>query len=317
MKEPISLISQPVFLVGAERSGTTLLRLMLDHHPQIAFNSEFEYAVDYFPNNKVPSLQEYYEYLETNRIFQSSDFSIDKSLNYTQLINSFLVQKRDRAGKSLVGATVHHHFDRLLQIWPDARFIHILRDGRDVSRSCMGMNWAGNVWTGIERWIEAEQLWSEVKKTISPDRYIEVRYETLIAEPVKTLTHLCNFLSMEYNPAMLSYPETTTYNLPNAKLLWQWKRKLSEREIQLIEAKIDNMLVERGYELSELPSLTVNSVMNLVLKLQSKLSVVYGRIRTYGLTLIILGFLSRHLRLEYWQKHTQLKFNDIDTAGLK
>ncbi len=317
MAQHISLISNPIFLVGAERSGTTLLRLMLDHHPQIAFQSEFEYAVDYFREHNFPVLNEYYKCLETNRLFQSSDFSIDFSLDYPQLINSFLVQKRDRAGKAFVGATVHRHFDRLLQIWSDARFIHIIRDGRDVTRSCIGMKWAGNVWTGIDRWIEAEQLWSQLKATISPEQYTEVHYETLIAEPVKTLTHLCNFIGTSYDPAMLSYAQTTTYDLPNAKLLWQWKRKLSEREIQLVEAKIGDMLVERGYELSGLPSLTINSVTKQMLRLHNKLSVVQGRISTYGLPLIMSSVLSRHFDLKQWEKHVQLKCNDIDAARLK
>ncbi len=317
MKEHISLISEPVFLVGAERSGTTLLRLMLDHHPQIAFHSEFEYAVDYFQGNNWPQLDEYYECLEIDRLFQSSDFVIDVSLSYPQLVNSFLVQKRDRAGKSLVGATVHRHFDRLLRIWPDARFIHIVRDGRDVARSCMSMNWAGNVWTGLDRWIETEKLWSQLKETISPERYTEVHYETLIAEPVATLTHLCNFIDTSYDPAMLSYSQTTTYNLPDVKLLCQWKRKLSEREIQLVEAKIGDMLVGRGYELSGLSSITVNSVMKQMLRLHSKCSVVQGRIRIYGLHLILSSFLSRHLELKQWNKRVQLECNNIDTARLK
>ena len=317
MKEHISLISEPVFLVGAERSGTTLLRLMLDHHPQIAFHSEFEYVVDYFQENNWPQLDRYYECLEIDRLFQSSNFSIDFSLNYPQLVNSFLVQKRDQTGKALVGATVHRHFDRLLQIWPDARFIHIVRDGRDVARSCMGMNWSGNVWTGIDRWIETEKLWSQLKKTISSEQYTEVSYETLIAEPVETLAHLCNFIGTSYDPAMLSYPQTTTYNLPDVKLLWQWKCKLSEQEIQLVETKIGDMLVERGYKLSGLPLLTINSVMKPMLRLHSKWSVVQGRIRIYGLWLIVSSFLSRHLQLKQWNKHVQLKCNNIDTARLK
>ena len=317
MNEHLSVISEPIFLVGAERSGTTLLRLMLDHHPQIAFHSEFEFAVDYFRGNNWPLLHRYYECLETDRLFQSSNFELDFSLSYPQLVNSFLVQKRERTGKSFVGATVHRHFARLLQIWPDARFIHIVRDGRDVARSCINMNWAGNVWTGSDRWLEVEQLWSQLKETISPERYTEVRYETLITEPAKTLTSLCNFIGTDYDPAMLSYWQTTTYDLPNSQLLWQWKRKLSPREIQLVEARIGNMLVKHGYELSGLPPLTVNSAMKKMLRLHSKWSVVRGRIRIYGLPLILSSFLSRNLELKQWEKHVQLKCNDIDTTRLK
>ena len=312
-----SAIPEPIFLVGAERSGTTLLRLMLDHHPHIAFHSEFEFVVDYFRDNDYPLVNDYYEYLATDRLFQSSNFEIDSSLSYPQLVNSFLVQKREGTGKHFVGATVHRHFDRLLQIWPDAKFIHIVRDGRDVARSCINMNWAGNVWAGSDRWIEVEKLWSELKEIIPTDRYIEVHYETLISEPVKTLTSLCNFIGTSYDPAMLDYSQSTTYDLPNSKLLWQWKSKLSRREIQLLEAKMGNMLVKHGYELSKLPPITVNSVTRQILKLQNKWSVVKGRISTYGLPLILSSFVSRHLEFKRWQKHVQLQCNSIDTARLK
>jgi len=317
MSNILSAISKPIFLVGAERSGTTLLRLMLDHHPHIAFHSEFEFVVDYFRDNDYPLINDYYEYLATDRLFQSSNFEIDSSLSYPQLVNSFLVQKREGTGKHFVGATVHRHFDRLLQIWPDAKFIHIVRDGRDVARSCINMNWAGNVWAGSDRWIEVEKLWSELKETISTDRYIEVHYETLISEPAKTLTGLCNFIGTSYDPAMLDYSQSTTYDLPNSKLLWQWKSKLSRREIQLLEARMGNMLVKHGYELSKLPPITVNSVTRQILKLQNKWSVVKGRISTYGLPLILSSFVSRHLEFKRWQKHVQLQCNSIDTARLK
>ena len=186
-----------------------------------------------------------------------------------------------------------------------------------MARSCIGMNWAGNVWAGIDRWIEVEQLWSQLKEAIAPERYIEVRYETLIAEPVENLTNLCNFIGTAYDPAMFRYAQTSTYDLPDAKLLCQWKRKLSEREIQLVEAKSGKLLVERGYELSGLPPLTVNSVMKQMLRLHNEWSVVQGRIRIYGLPLILSSFLSRHLKLKQWSKSVQLQRNDIDTARLK
>lgn len=317
MSDNLSVIAQPIFLIGAERSGTTLLRLMLDCHSNIAFHSEFEFVVDYFKDNNYPSLDDFYEHLTTDRLFQSSNLEIDYTLDYPQLVNSFLVQKRINTGKYFVGATVHRHFDRILQIWSGAKFIHIIRDGRDVARSCMNMNWAGNVWTGSDRWIEVEKLWSELKSTLPEDRYIEINYEALIVNPKNTLSSLCEFIGTSYNSSMLSYPQTSTYDLPNPKLIQQWKSKLSPWEVRLLEAKIGNILIEHDYELSNFSPLTVNSAFQRILKLHSKLNVILGRIDIYGLPLILFSFLSRQLRLEQWQKQIQLQYNTVDTARLK
>ena len=318
MKVDVTLVTKPIFLVGAERSGTTVLRLMLDHHPQLAWCNEFEYAVDQIPDGEDwPQLEKYYEWLETHRIFQATEFTVDRSLSYPQLVNSFLCQKRDRAGKPLVGATVHRHFDRLLRIWSDARFIHLIRDGRDVARSCIGMGWAGNVWTGIERWIEAEKLWTQLCQRIPEERRIELTYEDLISEPVKILTRLCDFIDIPYDQAMLSYPEKTTYEFPDSSLINQWQRKLSEHEIQLVESRIATMLVERGYKLSGLPLLTVTSAMEHKLRLQDWWARVQFRIRSNGLALFLSDYLSRHLGIKPWQKRVKLKLNAMAKARLK
>ena len=318
MDKDVNLISQPIFLVGAERSGTTLLRLMLDHHPQIAFDHEFEYAVDLIRETSHPDIQDYYDFLETDRIFQNSGFEIDFDLDYPQLVNSFLVQKQKRDDKPIVGATVHRHFDRLLTVWPDAKFIHILRDPRDVARSCIGMNWAGNVWSGVERWLEAEKLWAQLKNRISPEQRIEVRYESLISEPVASLERLCEFMGTSYDSGMLSYPDHTTYSLPEAKFVAQWKRKLSPKEIQLVEARVGKkMLEDRGYELSQLPALHVSQTTEQKLRLHNRWSVVKGRINTYGFPLVLSGYLSRRLGLKQWEKNIQLKCNLIDSSKLK
>ena len=143
------MIGSPVFLVAAERSGTTMLRLMLStirRSPGAATG----YAVNLMPESGGwPDLAAYREFLLTNRIFRlGHGFEIDPNLSYPELVNSFLEQLQRRTGKPIVGALVHRHFDRLLRIWPDARFIHLIRDGRDVARSCIGMGWAGSVWTG-------------------------------------------------------------------------------------------------------------------------------------------------------------------------
>ncbi|MBR8828130.1 MAG: sulfotransferase [Gomphosphaeria aponina SAG 52.96 = DSM 107014] len=312
------MISEPIFLVGAERSGTTVLRLMLTHHPQIAWCQEFEYAVDRVADDgNFPNLEEYYEWLETNRVFQATGFAIDPSLNYPELVNSFLEQQRDRQNQQIIGATLHRHYERLVKIWPNARFIHLIRDGRDVANSCIGMGWAGNVWTGVERWLVAEQLWGRLKGLLSASRYFEVTYEQLISDPEATLTSICNFIGLPYNQAMLSYPQTTTYEFPDPKFIQQWRSKLSEHEIQLVESRIGQMLTERGYELSLLPSLKVPPMMELKLKLQDKWERFQFRLRRYGLPLFVSDYLSRRFGRKEWQKQIKLQLNAIDKKYLK
>lgn len=318
MKTDMPLITKPIFLVGAERSGTTVLRLMLDHHFQLAWCNEFEYVVDRIPSDKGwPQLDEYYEWLETHRIFQATGFDIDRSLNYPQLVNSFLCQKSDHSGKPLVGATVHRHFDRLLQIWSDARFIHIVRDGRDVARSCIGMGWAGNVWTGVERWIKAEELWTQLSQSLPTERQIEVTYETLISEPVDTLKCLCDFIGIPYDPKMMTYAQTTTYDIPDPKFIGQWQHKLSDPELQLVESRIADMLLERGYKLSGLPLINFSHAMKLKLRLHDWWIRLEFRIKRNGLALFFADYLSRHLGIKPWQKSVTLKLNAIAKAHLK
>ena len=314
----MSLISQPIFLIGAERSGTTLLRLMLNSHSHLSWCYEFEYGVDLISNERGwPTLEEYYKWLSTHRIFQATNFEIDYKLNYPQLVNSFLIQKKNRDRKPLVGATVHRHFDRLLRIWPDAKFIHIVRDGRDVARSCIGMGWAGNVWTGIERWIEAENLWADMKQSLSKEQQIEITYEALITQTVATLTKLCDFMGIAFEPEMLDYHKTSSYDLPDATLLDRWKQKLSDREIQLVESRISQMLVERNYQLSGLSAIEVDSLRQKKLRLQCRAKRVQYRVKQLGLFLFIADYLSRHLRIDPWQKNVKLQINAIAQSQLK
>lgn len=313
-----SMISKPTFLVGAERSGTTLLRLMLSHHPHLAWSSEFEYVVDKITDNgDFPDLHQYYQWLETHRIFQARNFKIDETLDYAQLVNSFLWQWKNHHDKELIGATVHRHFDRLLKIWPDARFIHLIRDGRDVARSCIGMGWAGNVWTGVERWLEAESLWNQLKSEISEDRYLEIIYEKLITDPVSTLTKICDFLGLEYDQQMLDYDQKTTYDQPDPKLIQQWRKKLSDYEIRLVESRASALLQDRGYKLSGLPPLEVTPLTKRKLRSQDWWFKVKFRIERFGLSLFLADYLSRKLNIKPLNKKVTLKMNEISTRYLK
>lgn len=315
--EKSQMIQAPYFLVGAERSGTTLLRLMLSHHPQIAWCNEFEYAVDKISSNgEFPNLNEYYEWLEINRIFQDSGFVIDSNLSYPELVNDFLLQKQKHTQKEIVGATVHRNFDQTLTIWPEARFIHLVRDPRDVARSCIGMGWAGNIWFGVNRWLVAEETWEKLKQIIPPSRYLEVSYEKLICSPETELKTICQFIGTDYHPKMLSYAEKTTYDKPDSSLIQQWKNKLSQREIQLVEAKVNGWLTKRGYEFSNLPKIQVTPLEEQKLRLHNFSVRSYRRFKKNP-QLFVMGYFIRRFGLKSWKKWIRNKQNDLERANLK
>ncbi|MFW6058712.1 MAG: sulfotransferase family protein [Phycisphaeraceae bacterium] len=309
----------PVFLVGAERSGTTLLRLMLGHHPSLAWVNEFEYAVDMVTaDGRFPDLAQYTAWLGRHRIFRASGCTIDPSLDYPALMRDFLEQRRKRAGKAQVHATCHRHFDRLLHIWPAARFIHLVRDGRDVAHSVIRMGWAGNVYTAAWRWIEAERLWTRLRGRLPEERYIELHYETLLAQPERELRRLCAFIGVAYDPAMLRYDRDSTYEKPDPALAQQWRRKLSSYEVRLAEARIGDMLMERGYGLSGLPPLTVGSMRRVALRVQDRFYRARFRLRRYGPMLWLADACLRRLgRPRAWLDPIQQRIQAVDTLYLK
>lgn len=304
--------------MGAERSGTTFLRLMLGHHPELAWQSEFDFSIHMVSDEgNWPNLKTYYEWLSTDRIFLSNKFTTDPDLAYPELVKDFLEQRRHRDRKPRIGATVHHHFDRLLCLWPEASFLHIVRDGRDVARSAIAMGWAGNAWTGVQGWIDAEMLWERLREKVPETRRFELTYEELVADPVATLTSLCEYIDVAFDPAMLKYPEDTTYDAPDPSLCYQWRDKMTRYEVQLAEARIGPMLIERGYELSEIPPIEVASWKRKILRLNDRAAKSTFRIQRYGWRLFLADFVTRRLPLSRWRKRVRLKMNEIETAQLK
>jgi len=287
---------EPVFLVGSERSGTTLLRLLLDHHPDIAFNLESEFLVRQISDTGVfPDVATYRRKLAEDRVFRHSRFVIDESLDFPSLVNDFLRQKRERDGKRIVGATVHYDFRKLKYLWPRARYIYLLRDGRDVTSSVVQMGWAGNGYVAAKWWLDAESEWSEVRRGLDRSNWLEVRYEELTADAPGQLRKICDFIGVAYSERMFDYAKTSSYSRPDPGQNFKWRRAMRRREVRLIEARIGSVLAERGYALSSGPPLRIGILHDKWLRLRSRLGALRHRIATYGLRLVALEFLSRRL----------------------
>ncbi|MCA9196481.1 MAG: sulfotransferase [Planctomycetales bacterium] len=317
MQDSIADLVEPCFLVGAERSGTTLFRLMLDHHPDLAFHSEFEFAVDLLEDGRFPDMDAYHAFLETDRVFQLTGHDVDQSLAYPELVHSFLEQKRLKDGKTMVGATVHRHFDRLLSIWPHARFIHILRDPRDVARSNLKMGWSGNVYFGVDRWIEAEETWERLKSTLDSDRYMEVRYLDLVTNTEGVLREACQFLGVEFSEQMFEYADSSTYDLPDARALRQWEKKLSANEVRWIEAKAQDMMQRRGFSVTTESPQKVGVLESLYLRIHDFVILKRARVQRFGFLNLAGHFVTRRLGLVGLEKRIKLRMNEVQNQQIK
>ncbi|MBE8232878.1 MAG: sulfotransferase [Endozoicomonadaceae bacterium] len=304
-----------VFVCGALRSGTTLIHVMLDQHPRIDNPGEFDFLFDRVSDDGMfPELGVYLEWLSSHRIYQSKNLEADSSLSYPELMQSFVSQKQS---DNILALNVHKSFDRIPYLFPDAKFIHVLRDPRDVARSSIGMGWSGNVYYGVDHWIESENSWERLSEKLPPKQCYELRYEQLISSPESTLQSVCEFLDLSYDEKMLDYAERSSYGKPDPSLINQWKNKLTAREIQYVEGKAHKLMTQLGYELSAKPLAKIGFVEKLWLSISNKIFRVKFAVKRYGVCLYFTERLSRKFRLTKINKQARLKINEIAKGYLK
>lgn len=304
----------PFFVVGAVRSGTTVLRLLLGHHPVICRCDEFEFVAPYVPpeGSPWPDVDSYADTIAHLRGFKASGLRVDCSLDSVPMVaRDFLRQQAARDSRPIVGAVVHHHFDRLPRIWPQARYIHLLRDPRDVSRSCVKMGWAGNAWGATPIWSAAFGAWRGLRSQVPADRLLEVRYEALVANTETELRRICRFLGTEYDPAMLEIERDTTYRRPSPTEASSWRQRAPAEEVRQIEARLGAELLEAGYASSGLPPLPIGPLLHFRLRLEHRWRRLRFAQRRFGLPLWLFDAIVRRLPLRRAQRWSQAHIDRI------
>jgi hypothetical protein len=294
-----------------------MFRLMLGHHSQIAWAHEFEAAVAFLGDSGWLTLDQYRACLSTHRAFLSEAFEIDSSLEYPDLVRDFLRQAHERDGRKQIAFVIHSRFHRCPDIWPEARYIHVIRDPRDVANSCRHQGWAGNAYYGVRYWTEAEERWNRLVARTRDDQRFEVRYEELVRDPERVLHGVCEFLRLNYEEGMLEYARDTTYERPDPSLIFQWRRTLSERDVVRVESRCHKLLEERGYEPSGLPIEKLRLLERGYMLLDHEIRRAMHRIRRYGPGLWTLHVLARFLGTADLRKSVQLRRNAIDRKYLK
>lgn len=261
----------PFFVVGAPRTGTTLIRRLLSNHSRVAIPPESGFLIDYLEAERVPLDQKkqllceepelaYWELQPTGEElapFESTAACID-----------FLHRKyAGQRGKDVWGQKTPKMVratDLLSAEFPDARFVHVVRDGRAVALS-LNQSKAHrlHVRYGARRYANDARLGLELERR-HPHRTHRVRYEDLMTDPERVLRSLCEFLGLEYEATMLDTGTEAVQLTPQEQeaghhvnveqpidpsFVDKWRDGLSPTELQMIEHEAGAVMKELGYSL--------------------------------------------------------------------
>lgn len=246
---------EPVFVVAAERSGTTMFWQMLDQHPALAFVTlgEFQYAIEPVGDDGTrPTAAEFQAFAAENFEWAMSAKTFDPAESYDTNAHRWL---HEAAAEGVApGAVIHRHADRIPHLWPKARYLHLLRDGRLVAASRIRLGWEQDLWHAVEDWMRAEEQIAALRAKVGDDAVLTIRYRDLVTDPTSVLTHVCEFLGIEpLADLMLSYADLGGYDVPDAAKVDVW-RSWPAADLRLVEARAGAMLEARGYPLSGQPT---------------------------------------------------------------
>lgn len=266
--------SSLLFVVGMPRSGTKLLRDLLNRHPAVALFPHETHFIPYFERrfatygdvSKRPSFAQFHADFEGTtfaqrmeargiRFDQSAWFERLSGSAYSDVLGALFQLYRDLTGCPVVGDKTPDYVTQvpLLQsLFPAAMLVHIVRDPRDYVLS-MRKAWGKSVPRSAQRWKEQIRKYRADVARLGID-HREVSYEELITRPRRTLQVLCDYLRVPFDDAMLSL-QVTAENLGDARgatsilgdNLGKWKLGLSAREVDRIEAIAGQLMQESGY----------------------------------------------------------------------
>lgn len=262
-----------VVILGVSRSGTTLLKAMLDAHSQLAIPSESYFLPQLWDRHgERPERDAFVE--DLTRLERVREWGVEpedvrsrlpERPTFAEAVQSIFQLYAESRRKPRFGEKTPlymQHLDVLERAFPGARYVHIVRDGRDAACSLLAMTrkprfnlsrprGVGDFAVAWRREVRAARAFGRTHP------YHELRYEDLVARPEARLREICAFLELEYEPAMLEYhrredpslyadhPRLAEPPVPDTR---SWRREMDPAGAQLFEAIAGDLLAELGYE---------------------------------------------------------------------
>ena len=272
-------MSRPLVVLGVSRSGTTLLRVILDRSPGIAIPDESFFvpllarrhgrtvAAERFLDDvaRIPTIRAWG--------LRPADVEprIRAGMRTGAAIAAIFETYAERAGKPCWGDKTPmymRHLELLESLFPDARYVHLVRDGRDAALSFLEMpeGTFTRTWAHPETPAQFACLWGKevsdacaLGRRVGSGRYHEIRYEELVTDPDGVVAGICEFAEIPFEPDMLAYAEAVDVSeKPHQQRLLRpptagvrsWRDDMSSEDIAAFEAVAGNVLRELGYDVT-------------------------------------------------------------------
>jgi hypothetical protein len=269
-----------LIVLGVRRSGTTLLRVMLDRNSQLALPDESYFLPQLaHRHSDRPDLDAFLDDLRRLPTLPEWELSPDDvrgrlrpGMTLGEAVGAVYETYAAARGKERWGdkTPMYMQYLPLLErLFPDAHYVHLIRDGRDAALSFLGMpegvvtkTWAHPTdAAGFScQWRTEVAAARGLGRRVGPERYLELRYELLVEDPERELRRVCAFADLPFEAAMLSYagnvdvsrkPHQQSLTKPPTPGLRNWRSAMSPQDIVAFQEIAADLLAALGYPLAD------------------------------------------------------------------
>ena len=246
---------KPIFIVGCPRSGTTILAAILNAHPEIATATEthfFNYISKQKKYNWKNFTEKYFEMLlDESRIvdfftltkiskedlrarFRALKLSSDSEQNKKEVFSLLIEALVEKKGKKLFCEKTPQHLqnvEEIIKLYPQAKIINLIRDGRDAVNSLVKMPWRPDGLLNNSRfWQTYIKIGQNLEAKLDKQSFVTVKYEDLLREPQEIIKKLCDFIGVEFIDSMITRDSKEEQGSENIFSDWEssWKHKSLE-----------------------------------------------------------------------------------------
>lgn len=274
----------PFFIIGSPRSGNTLLRAILNSHPALSIPPELHIlpwlykryiTYNFLPWKDLKSViigefarQPSFKYwnIDITNVLSKLNSLPKEQRSLEAIMQEVYLHYRDvfHPHSTIWGDKTPNntlHLNQINKIFPRAKYINIIRDGRDVVNSLLKAKIYTNIADSCDRWILSLQKSKVFKKKIPSSRFMEFHYENLVNHPKDETKKICHFLGLEFDEQMLHFyqnvdkmgdtirPHHVNLQNPiNRESIGKWQKEMKPEDQEMLQHKLRQQLAQYNYK---------------------------------------------------------------------